>query len=313
MAKLKIGAVNMLDPAVLVTAPKGHPEYTPRNDLPDDHPAQIGLNKAIAGGWDPTSVLHGVIHPDGAIYLRSGNKRKKAALVNGLKEVPVLITEFDPKSKRLPLLDAMAGNIRVETPLGSEMESFSLARSQGATVAEIALYSGKTEKEVTDVLFAAAKFAEIGKKPKKDETDSARQVREMENAKMRKELMAELNLPGERAFKVRALLASDGASEEDRGKFILSALRAKRKDPSAPKTPRVVGKKSLAFTKDQLTTLNDQIIAIGKKPEINLGQGEVLLMTSVVSLILGDIDMEAFEATVKDFATGGGEGSDDAA
>lgn len=306
MAKLKINAVNYIDPNALTTAPKGHPEYTARNDLPDDHPDQLGLNKKVAEGWDPTSTLHGVIYPDGAIYLRSGNKRKKAAIAAGLKEVPVFITEHDPKAKRLPILDAMAANVRVETPLGAEMESFALARQQGATVAEIALNSGKTEKEVTDVLFAAAKFAEIGKKPKKDESDSARQVREMENEKLRKELMAELNLPGERAFKVRALLASDGASEEDRGKFILSALRAKRKDPSAPKTPKVQSKKSLAFTKDQLVTLSDQIVAIGKKEDIQLGSGEVLLMTSVVSLILGDIDMEAFEATVKEYATGGG-------
>ena len=305
MAKFKINQVNQIPVDVLVTAPKGHPEYTPRNDLPDDHPAQLGLNKSVALGWDPTSTLHGVIYPDGAIYLRSGNKRKKSAILAGLKDVPVFLTEHDPKSKRLPVLDAMAGNIRVETPLGAEMEGFASARQQGATVSEIALFSGKTEKDVQDVLFAAAKFTEIGKKPKKDESDSARQVREMENAKFRKELMTELNLPGERAFKVRALLASDGASEEDRAKFVLSALRAKRKDPTAPKTIKVQGKKSLAFTKDQLVTLSDQIIAIGKKEEINLGAGEVLLMTSVISLILGDIDMEAFEATVKEFATGG--------
>jgi len=305
VAKLKMNSINQIDPNTLVSPPKGHPEYTPRNDLADDHPAQLGLNKSVAQGWDPTSTLHGVVYPDGMVYLRSGNKRRKAAIAAGLKEVPVFVTEHDPKAKRLPVLDAFAANIRVETPLGSEMEGFALARQQGATVAEIALFSGKTEKEVTDVLFAAAKFAEIGKKPKKDESDSARQVREMENEKMRKELMAELNLPGERAFKVRALLASDGASEEDRAKFVLSALRAKRKDPSAPKPNRVANKKSLAFTKDQLVTLSDQIVAIGKKEDIQLGSGEVLLMTSVVSLILGDIDMEAFEATVKEFAQGG--------
>lgn len=307
MAKLKLNQVNMLDPNVLTPAPKGHPEYTPRNDLPIDHPAQLALNKRVAEGWDPTSTLHAVLYPDGNLYIRSGNKRRQAAIACGLADVPVFVTEHDPKSKRLPLLDAMAGNVRLETPLGAEMESFALARSQGATVSEIAVFSGKTEKDVTDILFAAAKFGEVGKKPKKDESDSARQVREMENKKTRDELMKELNTTGEKAFKIRALLASDGASEEDRGKFLLSALRAKRKDHTAPKTNKVQGKKSLAFTKDQLVTLNDQIVAIGKKEDINLGSGEVLLMTSVVSLIIGDIDMEAFEATVKDFATGGGE------
>lgn len=306
MAKLKLNEVNDIDPKHLVSPTKGHAEYSPRNDLPDDHPAQVGLNKRVKEGWDPTSVLHAVVYPDGNLYVRSGNKRLKAALAAGLGTVPVFVTALDPKAKRLPILDVMAGNVRVETPLGAEMQGYALARNQGATIAEIAAYNGTTEKYVQDVLFAASKFAELGKKPKKDESDSARQVREMENEALRKQIMAELNVPGEKAFKVRALLASDGAPEEERGKFILSALRAKKKDPNAPKTNKVTGpKKALAFNKEQLVTLQEQIVAIGKKFE--LGEGEVLLMTNVVSLILGDVDMEAFTNTVKEFATGGGE------